>query len=298
MKRVALVLALLAGAAYAEGTATVTYRTGKKESLELIAAEYYGDRDYGVFIAVENHLKKSPAAYTRLKIPVSREITTAKGDTFASLAKQYLGDDRRAPFLADYNSMAVDESLATGTAVTVPFQVTYVSDTGETLAQIASRFYGDTKRADLLKRYNFLDSTAVDKGESIDVPALAVRVRPSKLPALDTEAQDRRRQLAKITNMARTTLPDALAAYAQGDFTHVRSILEPFADQLEYLDSNTAVTLGLLLGKAHLAFDDRAGAVKTFQQIHERKSAFKVRAYDESPKVVDAWKQAGGDVER
>jgi hypothetical protein len=32
-------------------------------------------------------------------------------------------------------------------------------------------------------------------------------------------------------------------------------------------------------------------------QIHERKSAFKVRAYDESPKVLDAWKQAGGDVQ-
>jgi len=294
----ALALALAVGASLAHAdTATVTYRTGKRDTLDLIAAEYYGARSFSVFIAVENRLKKAPAPFSRLRIPVSREITTAKGDTFTALAKAYLGDDRRAPFLAEYNNLPVDESLATGTAVTIPFQVTYVSDGGESLAQIAARFYDDPKQADLLKRYNFLDSTSVDKGASIDVPALSVRVRPSKLPALDTEAKDRRRQLAKIAAMASTALPDARAAYAQGDFGHVRSLLEPFADQLEYLDSRTATSLGMLLGKAHLAFDNVEAAVKAFKQIHERNARFTLRAYDESPKVLAAWKQAGGDIE-
>jgi hypothetical protein len=172
-----------------------------------------------------------------------------------------------------------------------------VSDGGESLAQVASRFFGDPKQADLLKRYNFLERTSLDKSQAIDIPALSIRVAESKLPALDTEAKDRRRQLAKITEMAATALPDARAAYAQGDFAHVRSILEPFADQLEYLDSATAIALGMLLGKAHIAFDNVDAAVKAFKQIHERNNAFKVRAYEESPKVVDAWKRAGGTVE-
>lgn len=289
-----LLVLVLASTASAQ-TATVTIRAGKKESLDLIAAEFYGDRAYREFIVVENKLKKAVQPYQRLRIPVTKDVTTAKGDTFATLAETYLGDEKRAQFLADYNSLPVDESFATGTALTIPFQVAYVSD-GESLGSIAARFYGDSKQADLLKRYNFLDKNTLEKGESIEIPVLTVRVRPAKLPQLDTESKDRRRQLAKITEMASTALPAARAAYAQGDFGHVLSVIEPFADQLEYLDSNTAVSIGMLLGKAHIAFDRVDEAVKALTQVHERKPTFKVNGYDESPKVIDAWKKAGGDV--
>jgi LysM repeat protein len=282
----------------AASTATTVYRAKQKDTLDLIAAEYYGDRAYGVFIVVENKLKKPTITpFMRLRVPITREITTAKGDTFASLAQTHLGDEKRAQFLADYNNLPVDESLATGTAVTIPFQITYVSDNGESLGALAARFYGDSKQADLLKRYNFLDKPTLEKSEAIEVPALNVRVRPARLPALDNEAKDRRRQLAKISEMAATALPAARAAYAQGDFAHVRDVLAPFADQLEYLDSTSAVAIGMLLGKAHVAFGNTDAAVKAFAQIHERKSTFKVRAYDESPKVLDAWKQAGGEAQ-
>jgi LysM repeat protein len=292
--RALVIVATLAAVARAD-TTTQVYRAKQKDTLDLVAAEFYGDRGYGVWISVENKLKRGVQPQMRLRIPVTREITTAKGDTFTSLAKTHLGDEKRAQFLADFNAVPVDESLATGTALTVPFQITHVSD-GESLAQIAVRYYFDAKQADLLKRYNFLDKTALDKGETIDVPALNVRVRASKLPPLDIESKDRRRQLAKIADMAATALPAARAAWAQGDFAHVRTVLEPFADQLEYLSSASTVDIGMLLGKAHIAFGNFDGAVKAFHQIHERKSSFKIHAYDESPKVIDAWKQAGGDV--
>jgi LysM repeat protein len=291
-----LLLVTLSTLASAQPTATVTYRAGKKDSLDLISAEYYGERSYVVFIVTENKLKKGLQPYQRLRIPVTKEITTVKGDTFASLAEKYLGDIKREQFLADYNKLPVDASLATGTPLTIPFHVTYVSENGESVGAVALKFYGDSKQADLLKRYNFLEKGTLDKGEAIEVPVLSVRVRPSKLPQLDTESQDRHRQRVKITEMAATALPAARAAYAQGDFAHVLDVLSPFADQLEYLDSNTAVAIGLLLGKAHIAFDNTDAAVGAFVQIHERQSSFKVHAYDESPKVLDAWKKAGGDV--
>ncbi len=289
---------LLALAPSAAANTTAAYRAKQKDTLDLIAAEFYGDRGYGVFIVVENKLKKPTVTpFMRLRIPITREVTAGKGDSFASLAQTHLGDDKRAQFLADYNSLPVDESLATGTAITIPFQITYVSENGESLGALAARFYGDSKQAELLKRYNFLDKATLDKGEAIEIPGLNVRVRASKLPALDTESKDRRRQLAKITAMAALALPAARAAYAQGDFAHVRDVLAPFADQLEYLDSASAIAIGMLLGKAHIAFDNTDAAVKAFAQIHERMSSFKVRAYDESPKVLDAWKQAGGEAQ-
>lgn len=293
----ALAVVMLLGQAAAADTATAIYRVKQKDTLDLIAAEYYGDRAYGAFIVVENKLKKGVQPSMRLRIPITREITAAKGDTFATLAQTYLGDEKRGQFLAEYNNLPVDESLATGTALTIPFQITYVSETGESLGAIAARFYGDSKHAELLKRYNFMDKSTLDKGEALEIPVFTVRVRPGKLPPLDTESKDRRRQLAKITEMAAFALPAARAAYAQGDFAHVRDELAPFADQLEYLDSGSAVAIGMLLGKAHIAFENTAAAVKAFAQIHDRKAAFKIRAYDESPKVLAAWKQAGGDVE-
>ena len=76
------------------------------------------------------------------------------------------------------------------------------------------------------------------------VPVLDVRVRASKLPPLDTAAKDRRRQVAKIAEATSIALPAARAAWLQGDFGHVRSLLQPFTDQLEYMDSKTAFAVG------------------------------------------------------
>jgi ATP/maltotriose-dependent transcriptional regulator MalT len=129
------------------------------------------------------------------------------------------------------------------------------------------------------------------------VPVLDVRVRATKLPPLDTEAKDRRRQVQKIAEATAIALPAARAAYLQGDFAHVRALLAPFADQLEYMNSSTAIAVGLLLGKAHLAFGNSDGAVAAFKQVRDRNPAHKLTHYSESPKVIDAWKQAGGLVQ-
>lgn len=296
--RIAVVVLLLGGSALAQPTTTQVYKVKPKDTLEVIAAEYYGDRRHATFIIAENKLKNARVQpYTRLRIPVTKDITTGKGETFATLAATYLGDERRAPFLADFNDMPVDDSLATGTAITIPFHIAHTADTNESLASIAGRFYGDSKQADLIKRYNFLEANTIEKGDQIFVPVLDVRVRASKLPPLDTESKDRRRQVQKIAEATAIALPAARAAWLQGDFAHVRALLDPYTDQLEYMNSATAIAVGLLLGKAQLAFDNVDGAVAAFKQVRERKPSYKLTHYSESPKVIDAWKKAGGLVQ-
>jgi LysM repeat protein len=295
--RVLVILVALCSTALAQSTSTQIYKVKPKDTLEVIAAEYYGDRAHATFIVAENKLKNGRVQpYQKLRIPVTKEITTAKGQTFASLAETYLGDERRATFLAEYNDLPVDDSLATGTAITIPFHVAHTAEANESLALIAARFYKDGKQADLLQRYNFLEGTSIEKGEQLLVPVLTVRVRPSKLPPLDTEAKDRRRQVAKIAEATAIALPAARAAWLQGDFSHVKSLLEPFSDQLEYMNSATAVAVGLLLGKAHLAFDATTDAISAFKQVRERRKDYKLTAYSDSPKVIEAWKAAGGAV--
>lgn len=298
MKLALAVLLVLGGIALAQPTMTQTYRVKQRDTLDVIAAEYYGERAHAVFIVAENKIKNGRVLPgQRLRVPVTKEITTGKGETFASLAATHLGDERRAGFLADYNNMPVDESLATGTAVTIPFHVAHTAETNESLAQVSARYFGDGKQADVIRLYNFLERNTLEKGESIVVPVLAVRVRASRLPPLDTESKDRRRQVAKIAEATSTALPAARAAWLQGDFAHVRQVLEPFGDQLEYMDSATATAVGMLLGKAQLAFDNIDGAIAAFEQVRERKKDHKVTAYSESPKVIAAWKQAGGLVQ-
>src|SRR5262249_32246274 len=119
---------IVPGAAQAQDAIRpVTYRVKQGDTLELIAAEFYGDRSKALFIAAENKLTRPRPLRPgeRLRIPVSREVTTAPGDTFESLAMTYLGSARRGGFLADWSGIAQDVSLPAGTSITIPFTITY-----------------------------------------------------------------------------------------------------------------------------------------------------------------------------
>ena len=140
--RRALLLLLLAAPAHAQEPApggTQTVRVKQGDNLDILAAEYYGDRKHKIFILAENHLQheRPLKAGEKLKIPVSREVVTAAGDTFESLAAQYLGDAKRGTFLAEFNNdMSPDETLAAGTTLSIPFHVPHVAAETETLASI------------------------------------------------------------------------------------------------------------------------------------------------------------------
>lgn len=300
MKWLVVVVALVEVAHAQPDSDTVAYRVKKNDSLELVAAEFYGDRGHQILLVEENKLQKPRSLQQgdRLRVPVTREITTVKGDTFESLANTYLGDSRRAQFLADFNQMSADADpvLPTGTAITIPMHVTHTATAPESISQVAVAYLGEAKQADMIRRYNFTDKTQLDKGESIVVPVLTVRVRPGKLPAPDAEAKQRRDARSKAVAEAATALPRARMAWLEGNFAAVRELLKHPADQLEYLDTQTAAEVGLLLGKAMVADDMTDQAVERFSQVLNRKPRQLLGAYADSPKVIAAWKKAGGRI--
>jgi LysM repeat protein len=295
MKRL-LIIALVAtsATASAQTDTTLNYRVQKGDTLDILAAEFYADRNDAIFIMVENKMqhprKLNPGE--RLRIPVTREIRTEKGDTFESLAQRYLGDAKRAPFLADFNHRSVEESLATGTELTIPFHVTHTAAATESLASISAAYFGNSKHADELARYNALDKTSLDKGESIEIPILTVHVRDAKLPPLDTESQARDKQRKEAIALAQTALPIARTAWLQGDFGRVKEALAQLADKSDFLDTDTAVEVDVLLGKAHVAFDDTPLAVAAFARVLARKPRYELSPNHDSPKVLEAWQKA------
>jgi LysM repeat protein len=290
---IGLVLVALVATASAQGN-TQRYRVKQDDTLDVIAAEFYGDRAQAKLIVVENKLKKRVQPGQQLKIPVTREITTDKGDTFKSLAQQHLGDERRALVLADFNEADVDDVPAVGTPITIPIQITYTAPENESFAEVAGKYWGDSKQGDMLRRYNFLDKPSLEKGETIVIPILKVRVR--KPQQLGPDDKQRRDDHHTATDDAAHALPIARTAWLAGDFAGVKAALEPLAARADYLDTPSAVELGLLLGKAQLAFDNAPKAIEAFKAVVARKPAYQLGAYAESPKVIDAWKKAGGQV--
>jgi LysM repeat protein len=284
-------------AAAAPAGDAITYRVRAGDTLELIAAEFYGDRRYAVFVLVANKLQhpRPLRPGERLKIPVNRDVTTAPGDTLASLAQTYLSDPRRAPFLAEINHMPPDASLPAGTRIAIPFHVTHVAAAEERVASIAASYFGDTKNTELLTRYNFLDRPVVGKGETIVVPIFHVRVRESKLPPVDEEAAARTNKREQIAARAVTALPTAMAAWRDGNFAAVKRELADL--DVDYLDSGLAVDISILLGAAYLAIDDEDSALARFKQALERKPRHSVSPYWFSPRVREVWLRAGGRVD-
>lgn len=288
-------IAVLASAAPASAQPradTVAIRTRDGDSYALLAAEYYGDRKHARFILLENGIKQPRPLRpgTLLRIPVAREIVTSPGDTFAKLADTYLGDAKRDHWLAQWNGMKADESLAAGVAIVVPFTVTYTPQAAESLGAIAAAYLGSASHADLLRRYNFLDEGELDKGHAITIPAFHVKLQPAKLRGGDDKARERR-ELARTTQQrAIEALPRARHAWRVGEFARVKDELAEL--ELDYLTEEVAIAVGVLLGSAHVAFGEEVAAKAVFARLLDRKPSHQLRSFEHSPKVLAVWKQA------
>jgi hypothetical protein len=291
-------LALLAPSARAQDVtrSIVIHKVAKGDDLQILAAEYYGDRNKTIFIMVENHMAhpRPLKSGEKLRIPVSRTITTKPGDTFESLAAAYLGSPRRGKFLASFNGLDETETLGAGRQLLVPFSVLHTAQGSEPFTQISLAYFGNDKQADLLRDYNFLDGkTGLEKGETLMIPVPNVRLQASKIPALDSESNDRQARRQEVQERAATALPQARQAWRTGDYAGVKAALAEIDP--DYLDTDQAVQVGVLLGAAHVAYDDEQLAIAAFKKVLERKPGMPLRAFDYSPKILRVWKKAGGE---
>lgn len=274
------------------------HKVQRGDTLELLAAEYYGDRRHKIYIMVENRLDHARELKPgeRLRIPVSNEVTAGVGDTLANLATQYLGDERRAKYLAEFNGIDPDGTVAAGMSITVPLRVTYRAARRETLGSIAAALFADSRKSQLLKDYNFLRRDFMEKGEAIVVP-IYLRVHPSKRRPPDAASMALLARRTESMETARKALPEARKAWERGDYARVRSLLAGHVSAFPYLDTELVVEIGVLLGAAYVAFDDPDTARTHFQQVRERAPGMPLSAFEYSPKVCDVWRKVGGRVD-
>jgi len=265
------------------------------DTLGVLAAEYYGKRDFAVFIMLANGISHPRALKKgdKLTIPTAWKYRVVPGDTLSAIAERYLGDARRAEFLAAFNSLTTDATLMPDDELTIPFHAVHAAQDREDLASIAATFYRDSSRGEMLRRYNFRPGgKPLKKGETLIVPIVDVHARLPVDQGLERREQKRR----AMTLRGREALERAQAAWRTGDYGGVKAALLVDID-LEYVDAEVAADMSFLLGSAYVAFGDRDSALAQLKRARDRRPNLVVRADEQSPKICDVWTAVGGTVE-
>jgi LysM repeat protein len=231
----------------------------------------------------------------RLRIPVSREITTGPEDSWETLAATYLQDRRRATFLAAFNKASVEQRVPAGTTLHVPFTVTHTAAATESLASISAAYFGDSRQAEMLKSYNFLQRAALERGDTLIVPVYHVRLQEARRPPTDAQARHQQELRRAATTAAATAIPRAWQAWRSGDYGSIELLLGGIP--LDYLDSEASVEVLLLRGLAYATEQKRGLAEDAFRKALERRPTLALRRFDYSPKLLELWVRVGGKVE-
>jgi hypothetical protein len=265
----------------------------KGDTLELLAAEYYGNRQNAVYLMAANNFTHTRAlrAGTHLKIPTAWHYRLRRSETLAEIAELYLGDKRRAAFLAEFSGLPPGEEPRPGQDLLIPFHLLHQAQAPETLGMVAAALYGDSRRAELLRDYNFRSSSRLDRGERIVVPITHVKVRPSKMAhVVDVAAEETAARRATSQRVA-AGIEEAQRLYRDGQYAEVVERLVKLMAEEDPTEDEVA-NIELLIGSCYVALDQPELAVRALREVAARRPSWKLDPGEISPKVRAAFEEA------
>jgi LysM repeat protein len=152
-----------------------THIVQKGETLAQIAERTYGRIQFEKILVAANALDAQGGSPIvpgqRLEVPALGHQRVTSGDTWASLAKQLLGDPDRATVLAQANDTMPWIPPAEGAEIVVPYNLRYLAAQNDTIVSIHVKFINAEKeKAWLLDQYNHLKGQPVHRGDVILIP--------------------------------------------------------------------------------------------------------------------------------
>lgn len=182
IRSAALVLAAGALLGVAGDAAAFPHVVKKGETLASIAERTYGRVQMEQILVAANGLDAGGGipivAGMRLEVPAVGHHRVTAGETWAGLAEQLLGDQRRSDVLAIANGSMPWLPPADGQELIVPYNLRYVAGANDSLLTIAYRFLGERDKAWMLDGYNHKKSEPVRRGDVVLVPLTELPLTP------------------------------------------------------------------------------------------------------------------------
>lgn len=165
---------LLAVAMFATDATAFPHVVAQNETLAQIAERTYGRVDLEKLLVAANGLDEGagvaivPGMILEVPAPTHHRVTS--GETWASLAAQFLGGEDRADVLAIANASEPWLAPADGQEILVPYNLRHVAGSNDSTLAIAYRYLGDRDEAWMLDKFNRLKGRKIVRGEVILVP--------------------------------------------------------------------------------------------------------------------------------
>ncbi|MFC1654872.1 LysM peptidoglycan-binding domain-containing protein [Myxococcota bacterium] len=211
-----LLIGFLAGILSARQALAIKYKPKPEETLSHISLIHYGDPKKFVYIAAANFIA-DPDKVPRGKalwVPTVWRYRLKKGDSLSKLATKHLKDSKRADFLKWLNKIKNPRDLNPGDLITIPFLLRHRAQQGQSMVDVAKRYYFRTKETGLLRRFNGKRTNVLKPGEIIFVPVFdeqsaydKVKERMKRYQEREAKVADEALEIAKkaIANGGETT---------------------------------------------------------------------------------------------
>jgi hypothetical protein len=195
----------------------------KGETLAQIAERTYGRVEMEQLLVAANGLDAGGGipivAGMRLEVPALGHHRVTAGETWAALAGELLGDERRADVLSIANNSSPWLTPADGQEIIVPYNLRVIAGGNDSLLTIAYRYLGDRDKAWMLDGYNRRKGEPARRGDVVLVPLTDLALTPAgKVEAASAGALVRAESAGKAREAqrrAQAELPQ-LAAEVRG----------------------------------------------------------------------------------
>lgn len=266
-----------------------------KESLAEIAKHIYGDATKEGLLAGANALDVQGGSAIvpgmHLQIPACDYHRASEHATWPSLAREWLGDEKRADALARVNDALAWIAPSPGQEIRVPYVLTYIAAEGDTTIAIARRYLGDPNRAWEIDSYNGKEKWKLLRGDVVLVPisnldltdvgraeAAGEDARPKRESGGATMAQQRK---------ASGEIPALLADVRAGRYIDAVARGNRLLAQTELARAQIA-SIDRALVEAYVALDQPTLATSSCDDWHKQDASATLDPVYVSPKIRDA----------
>jgi len=197
------------------------------ETLAQIAIRYYGTPRFEAAIAGANaldaHGGSAIVAGQPLEIPAPAHHRVKDGETWFGLARQYLGDPRRAEVLARANGTVAWVPPVENQEIEIPAVVAHIAAEHDTMPGLAQRYLGDVNKAWELDVYNNRDDKQkLLRGDVVLVPLIDLSLTEEGKKAARAAAERTRTegggQAYEAQRRAEADIPPLLADVRAGRY--------------------------------------------------------------------------------